>query len=104
MQNVRELDFSCLAGEMTASVKYGVRTTQVFDANGNVIRVERVSQPPITMIYDKENRETVNSVGGTVVTYSYSGDGLKRTELAEESRTTLIWDGSEYLGEIKGKP
>ena len=58
----------------------------------------------MTMVYDKENRETVNSVGGTVVSSTYSGDGLKRSEIAEESRTTLIWDGSEYLGEIKGKP
>ena len=84
---------------MTASIQYGVRTTQVFDAKGNVIRVERVSQPPITLSYDKENRETVNSVGGTVVSYTYFGDGLKRSEISGEKPniTTLIWDGSEYL-------
>ncbi len=41
-----------------------------------------------------------------VVSYTYSGDGLKRSEItldqtAEESLsvkiTTLVWDGSEYL-------
>jgi hypothetical protein len=94
-----------LSVQMTASIRYGVRTTQVFDSNGNVIRVERVSLPPITLTYDKENREIENKVGGTIVSYTYSGDGLKRSEIVGDNNsdppslavTTLVWDGSDYL-------
>lgn len=28
-----------------------------------------------------------------------TGDGLKRRELVDGTATTLIWDGSDYLGE-----
>ncbi len=52
------------------------------------------------MVYDKENREVVNKRGGTVVSYTYSGDGLKRSEVTGSGTTTLVWDGSEYVGEV----
>jgi hypothetical protein len=32
-----------------------------------------------------------------VVTYTYSCDGLKRSEVSSGGTTTLVWDGSEYL-------
>jgi YD repeat-containing protein len=35
------------------------------------------------------------------VTYTYSGDGLKRREVSQTGVvTTFVWDGSEYLGEV----
>jgi len=37
--------------------------------------------------------------GASVATYAYSGDGLKRLEFVDGAATTLIWDGSDYLGE-----
>jgi hypothetical protein len=33
----------------------------------------------------------------TDATYTYGPDGLKRGELTGSSRTTLAWDGDEYL-------
>jgi hypothetical protein len=51
------------------------------------------------MSYDKENRESVRQQGSSIATYTYAGDGLKRTELVDGAATTLIWDGGDYLGE-----
>jgi hypothetical protein len=53
----------------------------------------------VTLSYDKENRQISHSMGSTVVTYTYSGDGLKRSEITGSGTTTTIWDGSEYLQE-----
>jgi hypothetical protein len=47
-------------------------------------------------------RVNCNYIHGTIVSYTYSGDGLKRSEIKDEEKvviTTLVWDGSEYLGE-----
>ena len=33
-----------------------------------------------------------------VQTYTYDGDGYKRTELKNGVLSTLIWDGTVYLG------
>ncbi|MDI9640041.1 hypothetical protein QM565_30495 [Geitlerinema splendidum] len=51
------------------------------------------------MSYDYENRVKVHHdvTSGTKTTYTYSGDGLKRSERSGSSITTLVWDGSEYL-------
>ncbi len=36
-----------------------------------------------------------------VTTFSYGGDGLRRTyQLPGAAVRTMIWDGSDYLGEI----
>ena len=50
-----------------------------------------------TLTYDKENRLSRHENGGTVSTYSYDGDGLKRAEIVAGAVTTLVWDGSDYL-------
>ena len=61
---------------------------------------------PVTMGYDMENRLAMHKqmVGSddpvlSVASYTYDGDGLKRRELVDGAATTLIWDGSDYLGE-----
>ena len=34
-------------------------------------------------------------------TFSYDGDGYKRTELPNGAlSTTIVWDGTDYLGEL----
>jgi len=33
----------------------------------------------------------------TVTTYAYAGDGMKRSEQAAGTLSTLVWDGSDYL-------
>ncbi len=52
------------------------------------------------MAYDKENRLKEHVEGAVVNAFLYDGDGLKRVEIGGSARTTLIWDGSDYLGEV----
>ena len=52
---------------------------------------------PTTMSYDKENRLVTYLASGTSVSYTYSGDGLKRGEWKSGTPTTLVWDGQDYL-------
>lgn len=33
----------------------------------------------------------------SVVTYLYDGDGMKRVEQLDGARTTIVWDGQDYL-------
>ncbi|MBL8067374.1 MAG: hypothetical protein JNM28_02910 [Armatimonadetes bacterium] len=89
-----------LAGQaVTISTDAGL-ATQTFDDNGNLIRVWGDwpgGGKSITMSYDKENRLDLDLDSGARTTYTYSGDGLKRSEATGSGRTTIVWDGSEYL-------
>lgn len=54
------------------------------------------------MAYDKETRmirHEFGSLSPNLTTYTYSGDGLKRTESVQHQLKTLVLDGSDYLGE-----
>ena len=93
-----------LAGEITNMVRLGGQVvTHTYDLNGNITVSHglqlNVGQSRVTMAYDKENRQIVHTIGTTVTSYTYSGDGLKRSEITGSGRTTMIWDGSEVLGE-----
>ena len=72
-------------------------TTYVYDPNGNVIEVVNPDGSVITMSYDKENRESVHQDAASVATYTYAGDGLKKTEYVDGALTTLVWDDDDYL-------
>ena len=52
--------------------------------------------------YDNENRLTsIRFPDGTRSTYTYAGDGLRRTAFeAGGTLTTMVWDGDDYLGEV----
>ncbi len=50
-----------------------------------------------TMGYDKENRMSLHQNGSTITTSLYSADNMKRKNV-NGVVTTLIWDGSNYLG------
>jgi hypothetical protein len=58
--------------------------THKHDGNINLPSTVRTNVAPVTMSYDKENREIGNKVGGTIVSYAYSGDSLKRSEIGGE--------------------
>lgn len=53
-------------------------------------------------VFDCENRlKKVSYSDGAVSTYSYGGDGLRRTRQDPgQPVSTVIWDGSDYLGEV----
>ena len=70
-----------------------------YGLNGNLESVMGLGAP-VTMAYDYENRLVSHVDDDTETSYTYSGDGLKRTEQTKAGVTTLIWDGGDYLGEI----
>ena len=53
-------------------------------------------------VYDPENRlKKVTYSDGAISTYAYVGDGLRRTRQDPgQAVSTMIWDGSDYLGEV----
>ena len=71
--------------------------TSSFDSNGNNTGV--ASTGLVTMNHDKENRMATYLASGSSVSYTYSGDGLKRTEWNAGTPTTLVWDGQDYMEE-----
>ncbi|MDI9640029.1 hypothetical protein QM565_30435 [Geitlerinema splendidum] len=77
--------------------------TFVYDDNGNQISAHGAiwSGTPVavSMSYDYENRVKVHHdvTSGEKTTYTYSADGLKRSERSGSNITTLVWDGSDYL-------
>ena len=48
-------------------------------------------------MYDNMNRLNYQVAGSARYTYTYDADGLKRYEDAASGRTTVIWDGTNYL-------
>ncbi len=95
-----------LAGRATTMAYGATRTTYTYDDNGNLTKLVGFEPPngtvaiTTTMTYDMENRMKVLEHNGAKTTYTYDGDGLKRSENVSGTVTTIIWDGSEYLGEI----
>ena len=80
-------------------------TTYGFDNNGNMTQ-EYVSNGGLSFMktvyhYDPENRASNVIAGSAVSTYTYAGNsGLRRTrQEAGQSVHTIVWDGSDYLGE-----
>jgi len=59
--------------------------------------VENLTGSLTTYVYDNENRLTnVQFSGGTLSTYTFYDDGLRRTALEASGilTTKMIWDGS----------
>ncbi|MHB8638023.1 MAG: hypothetical protein ACYC96_16310 [Fimbriimonadaceae bacterium] len=54
---------------------------------------------PTAMPYDLENRLANHHQMGSVVTFLYSADNLKRVKNIDGAVTTLVWDGRSYLEE-----
>jgi YD repeat-containing protein len=87
------------ANRLVTSVDGSGPSTYTFDSNGNMTKVAAPSSVT-TMVYDIENRLVRHESGGVTTTYTYQGsDGLKRSEQVGAARTTIIWDGDEYLQE-----
>ncbi len=93
------------ASRLTTAASGAGQWTFSYSDNGNLSVVLEAGKTPVTMAYDMENRLAVHKqpssefLGTTVASYTYDGDGLKRRELVNGAATTLIWDGSDYLGE-----
>lgn len=86
------------ANRLTTSVdSSSVSTSYGYDTDGNLVEVAVDEELPVEMQYDEENRMIVHVDGLARTTFAYDGDGLKRSETTGSGRTTLIWDGGDYL-------
>jgi len=76
-------------------------TNYTYNAVGN-LALEAQGVMQTGYIYDGENRLTkLTNPDGTVLTNTYGGDGLRRTSQQPGGAvSTMIWDGSNYLGQI----
>ena len=72
-----------------------------YDQAGNTT-AENAGGAVTGYVYDCENRmKKMTSPAFAVTTFTYSGDGLRRTyQKPGAAVRTMVWDGSEYLGEI----
>ena len=86
-----------IANRLVTSVSGGLTTTYTFDRNGNKTIV-RESVNIYSMGYDNMNRLNYQIDGSNRFTYTYDASSLKRYEDAPTGRTTIMWDGSNYLG------
>lgn len=87
------------AERLTTSLQGSNLTTYTFDNNGNMT-LEELGLVKTTYIYDRENRLSSLNAGGSTENYTYQGDGMRRTK-NDGTLTTFIWNGSDYLGEVR---
>lgn len=75
-------------------------TTFTFDTNGNQT-TDNVGGVTTGYVYDRENRlKKITNPDFTVSTYSYDGDGLRRTKQEPgQAVRTMVWDRTDYLME-----
>ena len=89
------------ANQMTTMLQGSAPTTYTFDRNGNRT-IDHVLTDTTDYSYDDENRLVhISAPGAQFNTYTYDGDGRRRSYTERTvSLTTIIWDGDDYLMEI----
>jgi YD repeat-containing protein len=88
------------ANQLVTLLQGATLTTYTFDKNGNKT-LDNLNGSSITYQYDPENRllEYNNPANG-ISTYTYAGDGLRRTRQDPGGPVTLaVWDDRNYLDE-----
>jgi YD repeat-containing protein len=73
-----------------------------YDNAGNMtVEANESNIGTTTYSYDPENRLIgIQYSNGTLSTYTYQGDGLRRSAIEPGgSLTTTVWDGTDYLQE-----
>ena len=77
------------------------RVTYTYDDDGSQTTENR-GGVTTGYVYDDENRLTkITHPDATLSTYTYAGDGMRRTvHEPGTSIKTMVWDGSDYLGEV----
>lgn len=96
------------ANRITTMAQGTAITTFSYDANGNLVLEQLAdatdSESRTTYAYDNADRLTnLKLPGGTQSTFTYDGDGLRRTvrTTADLTPTTFVWDGEDYLMEYQ---
>ncbi len=88
------------ANRLTTAQDGATRVTFTFDNNGNMTREER---PASDYQYTYLGNNLLLSASDPSVTdlVKYDGDGLRRVTKVSGAITSFVWDGSDYLGEVK---
>ena len=89
------------ASRLVSNTQGAVKTTYTFDKNGNM-STDTSGGVMTAYVYDKLNHlKKVTYSDGTLSTYTYNGDGLRYTRQEPGQKVyTMVWDGTNYLGEI----
>jgi len=89
------------ADRLLTSIQGSATTTYTFDGAGNRTG-ENNNGSLTTYVFDNENRlKVMTQSNGQIITNTYAGGGLRRsTQQQGGSVHTIIWDGSDYLGEV----
>ena len=87
-----------VANRMVTAISGGLTTTYAYSRNGGQTSVKEGGGAVYTMGYDNMLRLNYQIATSTYNTYTYDAQGLKRYEDSTSGRTTLIWDGRNYLG------
>ena len=89
------------ASRLGTMVFASATTTFTYDPNGNM-STERQGVVVTAFVYDKENRLTkMTNPDGSISAYTYGTNGLRSSRQEPGTAvSTVIWDGSDYLGEL----
>jgi YD repeat-containing protein len=85
------------ASRIVTMLQGAAATSYTFDANGNKV-LDNLGGVQTGYVFEKENRLTkVTHSDGSISSYTYSGDGLRRTrqEPTDSAPHTIVWDGSD---------
>lgn len=88
------------ANRLVTSVASGQTTSYSYNNWGALSLTLNPDGTRVTQTSDLDGKLLVQSDTSGVTTMGYAADGLMRFEHKPASRTTLIWDGSDYLGEV----
>jgi YD repeat-containing protein len=88
------------ASRIITMTQGAAKTAYTYNGAGNlVLEVQGAAQTGY--VYDGENRLLkLTNPDGTIITNTYSGDGLRRTtQQPGKAVSTIVWDGQDYLGQ-----
>jgi len=83
------------ANRMDTAIASGPTTSYSYSPYGNL--TNDLDGGAYTLVYDNKNRLIGVGSGVRIYSHIYDADSLKRYEILPTDRTTLIWDGTDYL-------
>ena len=88
------------ASRITSLIQGSAVTNYTYNGVGN-LTLEAQGAAQTGYVYDGDNRLLkLTNPDGTVITNTYSGDGLRRTtQQRGKAVSTIVWDGRDYLGQ-----
>ena len=92
--------YDAMGRAVTLTFANSAQQIRAYDRNGCETLVNEGAGVLYSMIYDNMLRLNCQLAGANRYTYTYDANNLKRYEDAPTGRTTIIWDGTDYLGAV----